>query len=41
VTLTNLAKPFWPELGITKRDLLLYYAQIAPVLLPTSSIARW
>ncbi len=34
VTLTNLAKPFWPELGITKGDLLQYYADIAPVLLP-------
>ena len=26
VKLTNLQKPFWPELGITKRDLLNYYA---------------
>ena len=34
VTLTNLHKPFWPELGITKGDLLRYYAAIAPVLLP-------
>ncbi|HET9252741.1 MAG TPA: hypothetical protein VFP58_11565, partial [Candidatus Eisenbacteria bacterium] len=34
VKLTNLDKPFWPELGITKRDLLQYYADIAPVLLP-------
>ena len=34
VTLTNLAKPFWPELGITKGDLLQYYADVAPVLLP-------
>ena len=34
VRLTNLDKPFWPELGITKRDLLQYYADIAPVLLP-------
>jgi bifunctional non-homologous end joining protein LigD len=32
--LTNLDKPFWPELGITKGDLLRYYAQVAPVLLP-------
>ena len=32
--LTNLEKPFWPELGITKGDLLRYYAQVAPVLLP-------
>jgi bifunctional non-homologous end joining protein LigD len=32
--LTNLRKPFWPELGITKGDLLRYYAAIAPALLP-------
>jgi bifunctional non-homologous end joining protein LigD len=32
--LTHLDKPFWPELGITKGDLLRYYAQVAPVLLP-------
>jgi bifunctional non-homologous end joining protein LigD len=34
VKLTNLEKPFWPELGITKGDLLRYYARVAPVLLP-------
>jgi bifunctional non-homologous end joining protein LigD len=34
VRLTNLAKPFWPELGVTKRDLLQYYADVAPALLP-------
>jgi bifunctional non-homologous end joining protein LigD len=34
VKLTNLSKPFWPELGITKRDLIQYYADVAPVLLP-------
>jgi bifunctional non-homologous end joining protein LigD len=34
VRLTNLPKPFWPELGLTKRDLLQYYADVAPVLLP-------
>ncbi len=34
VKLTNLQKLFWPELTITKRDLLQYYADIAPVLLP-------
>jgi len=34
VKLTNLRKPFWPELGITKRDLLQYYLDVAPVLLP-------
>jgi bifunctional non-homologous end joining protein LigD len=34
VHLTNLDKPFWPELGITKGDLIQYYADVAPVLLP-------
>jgi bifunctional non-homologous end joining protein LigD len=34
VRLTNLSKPFWPELGLTKRDLVRYYAEIAPALLP-------
>src|SRR6267154_4554124 len=34
VKLTNLNKLFWPELKITKRDLLQYYADVAPVLLP-------
>jgi bifunctional non-homologous end joining protein LigD len=34
VRLTNLPKPFWPDRGITKGDLLRYYAEMAPVLLP-------
>ena len=34
VRLTNLNKLFWPELKITKRDLLQYYADVSPVLLP-------
>lgn len=34
VRLTNLPKPFWPELGITKGDLIQYYADVAPLLLP-------
>ena len=34
VRLTNLDRLFWPDLGITKRGLLEYYAQLAPVLLP-------
>ena len=34
VRLTNLKKLFWPELGVTKGDLLQYYAEMAPVLLP-------
>jgi bifunctional non-homologous end joining protein LigD len=34
VRLTNLDKLFWPELGITKGDLIQYYADVAPFLLP-------
>jgi len=34
VHLTNLRKLFWPALGVTKRDLLQYYVDVAPVLLP-------
>jgi bifunctional non-homologous end joining protein LigD len=34
LTLTNLNKPFWPDLGITKRDLIQYYADVSPYLLP-------
>ena len=34
VRLTNLKKPFWPELGISKRDLLQYYADVSEALLP-------
>ena len=30
--LTNLQKPFWP--GISKRDLLQYYAEVSPWLMP-------
>jgi bifunctional non-homologous end joining protein LigD len=32
VHLTNLQKPFWPALGLTKGDLLRYYERIAPLL---------
>src|SRR6266850_5707079 len=34
VKLTNLDKPFWPKLGVVKRDLIQYYINIAPALLP-------
>ena len=34
VKLTNLDKLFWPKLGVTKRDLIQYYINIAPFLLP-------
>ena len=31
---TNLAKIFWPQLGITKGDLLRYYVEVSPYILP-------
>ena len=34
VRLTNLDKVFWKSEGITKGDLIQYYADVAPVLLP-------
>ena len=34
VRLTNLRKPFWPALGITKGGLLQFYLDVAPYLLP-------
>jgi bifunctional non-homologous end joining protein LigD len=34
LTLSNLDKPFWPDEGITKGDLLAYYRDVAPVLVP-------
>jgi bifunctional non-homologous end joining protein LigD len=34
LTLSNLEKPFWPEEGITKGDLLTYYRDVAQVLVP-------
>jgi bifunctional non-homologous end joining protein LigD len=34
LTLSNLDKPFWPEEGIAKGDLLAYYRDVAPVLVP-------
>jgi len=32
--LSNLEKPFWPEDGITKGDLIAYYRDVAAVLVP-------
>ena len=32
--LSNLGKPFWPKEGITKGDLLSYYRDVAPTVLP-------
>jgi bifunctional non-homologous end joining protein LigD len=34
VRLTNLRKPFWKKLGVTKRDLLQYYADVSQWLVP-------
>ena len=34
VHLTNLDKLFWPEVGITKRDLLQYYLDVSQWLVP-------
>ena len=34
VHLTNLRIPFWPDLGITKGDLLQYYVDVSAALLP-------
>ncbi|HXR26906.1 MAG TPA: DNA ligase D [Candidatus Baltobacteraceae bacterium] len=34
VNLTNLDKPLFPAVGLTKRDLVRYYVTVAPVLLP-------
>lgn len=31
---TNLSKPYWPKEKITKRDLINYYYQVAPYILP-------
>ena len=32
--LSNLDKPFWPELDLTKGDLIAYYRDVAEVLVP-------
>ena len=34
VKLSNLAKPFWPKLGLNKSHLIQYYADISQYLLP-------
>jgi bifunctional non-homologous end joining protein LigD len=34
VRLSNLDKPFWPEEGITKGDLLAFYRDVASVVVP-------
>jgi bifunctional non-homologous end joining protein LigD len=37
VKVTNLAKVFWPSLKLTKGDLLRYYVEVSPFLLPPVS----
>lgn len=32
--LTNLDKPMWPDNGLTKADLIKYYAEMADIILP-------
>lgn len=34
VRVTSLEKPYWPRDGLTKGDMLAYYREMAPVLLP-------
>lgn len=34
IRVTNLAKVFWPGLNITKGDLMRYYVEVSPYLLP-------
>jgi bifunctional non-homologous end joining protein LigD len=34
VRFTNLSKIFWPDEGYTKRDMINYYYQVAPFMLP-------
>jgi bifunctional non-homologous end joining protein LigD len=34
IGVTNLSKPFWPELKLTKGELLRYYVEVSPYLLP-------
>ncbi|CCQ97234.1 conserved hypothetical protein [[Clostridium] ultunense Esp] len=34
LSLSHLDKPFWPRMGVTKKDLMHYYLEISPFLLP-------
>lgn len=34
IKFTNLSKVYWPDEKVTKRDMINYYYQIAPVILP-------
>ena len=44
IAFSNLNKVFWPAHGdqraLTKRDLLVYFARVAPYLLPHCATAR-
>ncbi len=40
VKLTNLGKVFFPQLGLTKGDLIEYYLDLAPYLLIRQSDGR-
>jgi len=40
IRLTNLRKVFWPDLAITKGDLLQFYLDMAHVLLPHLTLIR-
>jgi hypothetical protein len=41
VRLTNLQKLFWPDLQISKRDLLQYYVDLSHTCCRISKIAQW
>jgi hypothetical protein len=32
--ISNLRKPFWPKLKLTKGDLFRHYVRVAPMILP-------
>jgi bifunctional non-homologous end joining protein LigD len=34
LSLTNLGKVLWPDVGFTKREMLTYYASVADALVP-------
>lgn len=34
LTFTHLSKEYWPGEGVTKRDMLNYYYQVAPIIVP-------
>lgn len=34
IKLTNIFKPYWPQQGITKGDMIRYYREISPWILP-------